>query len=65
MNEAAKEYLRLIAEYEEKVFGYSEKIAFRDALAEIINKHYNALTPDELRSAQNMLNQLQNEILNG
>ena len=26
MNETIKEYLRLFAEYEEKVFGYSEKI---------------------------------------
>lgn len=62
MNEVTKEYQKLIAEYEEKVCGYSEKIAFRNALAEIIRKHYNALTTDELRSAQNLLDRLQKEI---
>jgi hypothetical protein len=65
MNEVTKEYLKLIAEYEEKVFGYSEKIAFRDALAEIINKHGNALTTDELCCAQKLFNRLQKEIYNG
>ena len=65
MNEATKEYLRLIAEYEEKVFGYYEKIKFRDALAEMINKHYNVLTTDELRNAKNLLDRLHTEILNG
>ena len=65
MNEVTKEYLKQIAEYEEKVFGYSEKIAFRDALVEIISKHNNVLTTDELRSAQNLLDRLQKEIFNG
>ena len=65
MNEATKEYLRRIAEYEEKVFGYSEKIKFRDALAEMINKHCNVLTTDELRNAKNLLDRLQAEIING
>lgn len=65
MNEATKEYLRLIAEYEEKVFGYSEKTKFRDTLAEMINKHYKVLTTDELRNAKNLLDRLQTEILNG
>lgn len=65
MNEATKEYLRLITEHEEKVFGYYEKITFRDALIETISEHYNVLTTDELRSAQNLLDRLQKEIFNG
>ena len=63
MNEATKEYLKQIAEYEENVFGYAEKIAFRDKLIEIITMHYNVLTIEEIRNAEKLLDRIQKEIL--
>lgn len=64
MNETTKEYLRLIAEYEEKVFGYSEKIKFRDVLLEIITNDNSVLSIEEMRNAQKLLKILEKEILN-
>ena len=62
MDETKRQNLISIAEYEEKVFGYAEKIKFRDSLIDIINNHSIALTDDELRSAQKLLDHIQNEI---
>lgn len=62
MNEIQKEYLRLVAAYEEKVFGFSEKIKFRDWLLDIIKNHHTALTTDNVRDAKNLLDRIQREI---
>jgi hypothetical protein len=64
MDEAKKQYLILIAEYEEKVVGYVDKITFKQALLDIISNHYAALTDDELRNAQKLLDYIQKEIVN-
>ena len=61
MNETIKEYLRLITEYEEKVFGYSEKIKFRDVLLEIITNDNGVLSIEEMRNAQKLLKILEKE----
>jgi hypothetical protein len=64
MNETKKQYLISIAEYEEKVVRYADKITFKHALLDIINNHYAALTDDELRNAQKLLDYIQKEIVN-
>ena len=63
MNKATIEYLISIAEYEERVFGYSEKIKFRDSLLDIISNHSTTLTDGELRDAQKLLDYIQKEIM--
>lgn len=64
MDEAKKQYLISVAEYEEKVVGYADKIAFKQALLDIIGNHYAALTDDELCNAQKLLDYIQKEIVN-
>ena len=59
MEKVKKQYLISIAEYEEKVFGYVEKIKFREVLQDIINNHSAVLTKDELCNAQDLLNHIQ------
>ena len=63
MDEAKKQYLISIAEYEEKVIGYAEKIRFGHALLDIISNHSIALTDDEFRCAQKLLDYIQKEVL--
>ena len=63
MDEAKKLYLISIAEYEESVIGFAEKIKFRDSLLDIIRNHSAALTNDELHKAQKLLEYIQNDIL--
>lgn len=63
MNKATIEYLISIAEYEERVFVYSEKIKFRDSLLDIISNHSTTLTDGELRDAQKLLDYIQKEIM--
>ena len=64
MNKAKRQYLISIAEYEEKVVGYADKITFKHALLDIISNHYAALTDEELRNAQKLLDYIQKEIVN-
>ena len=63
VDEAKRQCLISIAEYEEKVFGYAEKITYRNALLDIINNHSATLTDDELRSVHRLLDHIQKEIL--
>ena len=64
MDEAKRQCLISIAEYEEKVFGYAEKIKFREVLQDIINNHSAVLTKDELCNVQDLLNHIQKEVRN-
>lgn len=63
MDNAKRKYLISIAEYEERVIGYAEKIKFRDSLMDIIRNHSVALTDDELCNAQKLLEYIQKDIL--
>lgn len=63
MDEAKRQYLISIAEYEERVISYAEKIKFRDSLLDIIRNHSVALTDDELCKAQQLLEYIQKDIL--